>query len=112
MTMSNPQQINKAKYYVDTRNQWCEDCKDRITDGDMPDAIAPQLNCTECEAFAAGIHPEQHGKGKCQPVWVQRKIKVSTITDYLSQFESDDDISLDGLAFLFEEEEAQIDTTK
>ncbi len=100
MTMNNPQQINKAKYYVDTRNQWCEECKERLTDGDMPDAIAPQLNCTECEAFAAGTHPEQHGKGKCQPTftkeeeeWILKAIQIAW--EETSSYIEDGDLRVD-----------------
>lgn len=65
MTIKNTGQINKAKYYIDERNQWCEDCKDRLSDDDdwddilLTEAAAPNTDCTECIAFAAGVHPDQ-----------------------------------------------------
>lgn len=63
MTMNNPKQINKAVYFVDERNQWCDECSVRLSpDAAMGTMMTPQtsqdFNCTECTSVAAGTHPE------------------------------------------------------
>lgn len=62
MTMNNPKQINKAVYFVDERNHWCQVCWDRLMDQPAEESErlidCDQVDCTECVAFAAGTHPE------------------------------------------------------
>lgn len=66
MPIDNPKQVNPAKYYVDERNQLCGPCAVRLgftEDADKPDEMGPPIltqpvHCTECQAFAAGVHPD------------------------------------------------------
>lgn len=65
MPIENPGQVNRAIYYLDERNQLCEPCRERLVpnvDMEPQDLSAGNENgsithCTECVAFAAGIHP-------------------------------------------------------
>jgi hypothetical protein len=61
MTRTNPNKVNNAVFYVDERNEWCQNCANRLMDGDT-DNLEPcdkETACTECLAFAAGVHPDQ-----------------------------------------------------
>ncbi len=65
MPIEDPKTINDAKYDVDERNQWCEACMQRLCPEDHMDMDAEPITrrdgtpqkCTECTAFAAGVHP-------------------------------------------------------
>ena len=60
MPIDNPKLVNKARYFVDERNDLCLPCAVRLFDGDLEGMTATTVesgDCTECVAFAAGVHP-------------------------------------------------------
>jgi hypothetical protein len=72
MTQKNPGQILTAIVYIDERNEWCGECLNRLSDSeDDIERLAkpkPGTPCTECIAFAAGVHTEQ-GPGFLDELW-------------------------------------------
>lgn len=70
MPLDDPKRVNLALYYIDERNQLCKACAIRLGFNDLDSLDHVQDNrresvrnfdpirCTECQAFATGVHPD------------------------------------------------------